>query len=315
MKEAAVRPTRSCIALSLVLPGLGAAATAQSIERSSRLDFVFEPAELRLDLGVWSSQEPDGSGGQVGTPGGDGQDSGQSLAKQSQNPIGDLISVPFENTTDFDVGPENGLVNVLSVKPVLPVALSEDLNLVNRFIMPLTYQEERFPGEGSEFGLGDLTYQAFFVPRGGDVMWGVGPAVTVPTHTDDRLGRDQLLLGPAVVVLYKPGRWLVGTLVQNFWDVAGDDDEAHVNLLSWQYFVNYNLDDGWYLTSTPTMTADWNADSDDRWTIPVGGGAGRLVRIGDTPVDMRLQAFWYAEAPDDGPEWAIQFQFKLLFPK
>jgi hypothetical protein len=287
-------------------------AGADSLRDASALDFTFEPGAM-LDLGVLQD-DPD-------PPLVDEMDvivdaeSDMTLAKKSQNPIGDLISLPFENTTDFDVGPENGIVNTLIAKPVIPVALSDDWNLINRFVVPFIYQEERFPGEGSEFGLGDATYQAFFSPDGGDVLWGAGPAITVPTHTDDRLGRDQLLMGPAFVILYKPGRWLVGTLVQNYWDVAGDDDESSVNFLSWQYFVNYNFDDGWYATSTPTMTADWNASSDDRWTIPVGGGLGRLVRIGDMPLDLRMQAFWYAEAPDDGPEWAIQLQLKMLFPK
>ncbi|MHC4128927.1 MAG: transporter family protein [Planctomycetota bacterium] len=289
-----------------VVQGAVGSATAQTLQDASRLDLRLGSPEVLL--GMWQDAVPDEPETLEG-------DSDLALAQKSQNPIGNLISVPFENTTDFGVGPEDGVVNVLAIKPVYPTALSDDWNLINRFILPVIYQDERFPGEGSEFGLGDFTYQAFFVPRGGEVMWGVGPALTVPTNTDDRLGRDQWLLGPAFVVLYKPDRWLVGTLISNVWDIAGASDEPSVSLFSLQYFVNYNMEDGWYLTSTPTMIADWNADSGDRWTIPVGGGVGKLVRIGDVPIDLRVQGFWYAEAPDNGPEWAIQFQLKLLFPK
>jgi hypothetical protein len=74
------------------------------------------------------------------------------LAKQSQNPVSDLISVPFENNLNFTAGTEDAYVNVLNVKPVLPVRIAENWNLINRAIIPIVYQGERFPGEGSEFG-------------------------------------------------------------------------------------------------------------------------------------------------------------------
>jgi hypothetical protein len=209
------------------------------------------------------------------------------LAQKSQNPVGNLISVPFENNTDFGVGQEDATVNTLKLKPVYPTRLGSVI-LINRAILPITYQEERAPGEGSEFGLGDLTYQAFFTPAvPKKVIWGLGPAFVIPTHTADRLGTDKWSTGPAFVILAKPRPWLFGALVQNFWSFAGPDDEPSVNLFSFQYFINYNFEGGWYLTSTPTMTANWQADSGDRWTIPVGGGIGKLVRFGNQPVDFR----------------------------
>ena len=239
----------------------------------------------------------------------------EDLAKKSQNPIGNLISVPLVNNFEFGVGPEDATVYVLDLKPIYPVNLGK-VTLINRFIMPVIYQEERVEGEGSEFGLGDLTYQAFFSPAdSGAVIWGVGPAIIVPTNTDERLGRDKWSVGPAAVVVARPGHWVFGGLVQNVWSVAGDSDEDDVRFFSFQYFINYNLENGWYLSSTPTITADWEADSDDRWTVPLGGGVGRLVRFGKQPVDFKLQAYWNAEKPDGGAEWALQFQVKLLFPK
>lgn len=239
----------------------------------------------------------------------------QELAKTSQNPIGSLISVPFENNFDFGVGPEDALVYVLNLKPVYPVNLGT-VNLINRFIAPVIYQEERFEGEGSEFGLGDFTYQAFFTPAApGTVLWGLGPALIAPTNTDERLGVDKWSAGPALVVLAKPGPWLVGSLVQNVWSFAGDDDEPDVRFFSFQYFINFNFESGWYLSSTPTITADWEADEDERWTVPFGGGVGRLVRFGKLPIDFKLQGFVYAEKPKNDADWSLQFQMKFLFPK
>ena len=239
----------------------------------------------------------------------------ESLAKQSQNPVGDIISVPFENNLDFGVGPEDTEVYTLNLKPVYPVHLG-DFNLINRFILPIVRQGERFDGEGSQSGLGNFTYQAFFSPaKPGKVIWGLGPAITMPTNTDDRFGSDKWSGGPALVVLAKPGNWLFGALAQHFWSFAGDSDDDDIDLSSFQYFINYNLDDGWYLSSTPTMTANWEANSSDRYFVPVGGGAGRLVRFGEQAVDFKLQGFWNAEKPKGAADWSLQFQVKLLFPK
>lgn len=237
------------------------------------------------------------------------------LAKESQNPIGDIISLPFENNLSFGEGPEDAVVNILNLKPVYPLHLG-GWNLINRGIFPIIYQGERFPGEGSEFGLGDFTYQGFFTPPpSGPILLGFGPALVFPTHTDDRLGQDKWSAGPAVVALTKPGPWLVGGLFSHVWSYAGDDDEPDVNLSSIQYFLNYNFESGWYLTSSPTITANWSESGDDRWTVPVGGGVGKLVRIGNQPIDLKTQFFWNAVNPDDRADVTWQFQVKFLFPK
>jgi len=242
-------------------------------------------------------------------------DDQEDLAKESQNPIGNIISLPFENNFDFGVGPEDAFVYKLNLKPVYPFDFKK-VNLINRFILPVIYQEERKEGEGSEFGLGDFTYQAFFSPaKLGKIIWGTGPAFIFPTNTDDRLGVDKWSVGPAAVALAKPGHWLFGALVQNVWSYAGDDDAPDVNFFSFQYFINYNFKSGWYISSTPTITADWEADSDDRWTIPFGGGVGRLVKFGNQPVDLKLQGFYNVENPKGTADWSLQLQVKLLFPK
>src|SRR5210317_1947547 len=242
-------------------------------------------------------------------------DDQEDLAKESQNPIGNIISLRFENNFNFGVGPEEAFVYSLNLKPVYPMTFDK-VNLINRFILPVIYQEERFEGEGSEFGLGDLTYQAFFsLAKPGKIIWGVGPAFIFPTNTDDRLGVDKWSAGPAAVALAKPGHWLFGALVQNVWSYAGDNDASDVRFFSFQYFINYNFESGWYLSSTPTITADWEADSDDRWTVPFGGGVGRLVKFGSQPVDLKLQGFYNVEKPKNANDWSLQFQVKLLFPK
>lgn len=252
------------------------------------------------------------------------------LAKQSQNPIGNMISLPLQNNTYFGVGPAEEWANSFQAQPVLPVNLGK-VNLINRAIIPYTYiaeQEGTVSGSGvfgnesvtfetdSVSGFGNITYQGFISPaKPGKIIWGVGPVLQMPTATDDRLGSDKWSGGPGIVALTMSGKWVMGCLGYNLWSFAGPSDEPDVNSLLFQYFVNYNLADGWYLTSTPVITADWEADSDQRWTVPFGLGVGRLIKIGKQPIDFKVQPFWYAEAPDNGPEWSLQLQAKFLFPK
>ena len=256
----------------------------------------------------------------------------QQLAKQSQNPIGNLISVPFQNNGYFGIGPSDSSAYVLNIQPVYPVTFG-NVNLINRMTLPvigLQGQDQAPPdreldmGEigplsdvtESQFGLGDITYQAFFGPaKPGKAIWGVGPAIVLPTATNSKLGSDKWSAGLAAVALAMPGKWVVGGLVQNVWSFAGDSNAKDVSKFLFQYFVNYNLEKGWYLTSTPIMTANWEASSGNQWTVPLGGGLGRLVKFGKQPVDFKLQAFWNAVKPDMGPDWSLQFQVKLLFPK
>ncbi|MEO1018382.1 MAG: transporter, partial [Pseudomonadota bacterium] len=61
----------------------------------------------------------------------------QSLAKAAQNPIANLISVPFQNNTNFNFGPRERTQNILNIQPVIPITLSPDWNLITRTIIPI----------------------------------------------------------------------------------------------------------------------------------------------------------------------------------
>jgi hypothetical protein len=81
-----------------------------------------------------------------------------------------------------------------------------------------------------------------------------------------------------------------------------------------QYFINYNFNGGWYLTSSPIITGNWVAKPSDQWTVPIGGGFGRVFKVNDQPINISLQAFYNVVRPDNGPWWQIRFQLAFLFP-
>jgi hypothetical protein len=236
------------------------------------------------------------------------------LAKASQNPIASLISVPFQNNTNFGVGDFDRTSNILNVQPVIPTPLSDSLTLVNRTIIPISYQPELAAGVDSAFGLGDINYTGFFVPETtGNFTWGVGPTVLLPTATDTVLGTGKWSLGPAAVGLVTEGPIVAGGLVSQLWSFAGDSDRADVSLFTFQPFFNYNFEGGWYLSTSPIITANWKA-SGEQWTLPIGGGGGRVFNIGSQPVNLSAQAFWNAVKPEGAADWTLRVQFTLLFP-
>jgi len=235
------------------------------------------------------------------------------LAKAAQNPVANMISLPFQDNLNFNVGPEEGTQNVLNIQPVWPFGVNDDWNIITRTIIPIVSQPPTSVGGDRTNGLGDTTFTAWLSPaEPGAVIWGAGPAFLIPTSTSNQLGAGEFGLGPSVLILMMPDPWVIGSLFSNVWSVTGDKS---VNLFTWQVIANFNLADGWYLTSVPIITADWKQEKGNRWTVPLGGGVGKIMKLGKMPVNGQIQAFYNVVHPDDGPNWSMRFQLQLLFPK
>ena len=240
----------------------------------------------------------------------------EDLAQAAQNPVGDLISVPLQNNTNFGFGPYDRTQNVLNIQPVLPISLGADWNLITRTIFPVITQPDFFSESGSTTGLGDINFTAFLSPsKPGKLIWGVGPAIIIPSATDQSLGSGKWSAGPSVVGLTINGPWVAGLLVSQVWSFAGQSDRGNVDFFLAQYFVNYNMNHGWYLVSAPIITSNWEASSGNQWTVPFGAGAGKIFRIGKQPMNINMQAFYNAVKPDFGPDWQFRFQLQFMFPK
>ncbi len=238
------------------------------------------------------------------------QDSEEDLAKKAQNPIANLISLPLQNNTSFNIGPYNRTANVLNIQPVAPFY---EGRLITRTILPIVTQPDILSESGSTTGLGDLNFTAFYSPESDKVMWGVGPILVFPTGGDE-IGSQKWSAGPSVVVLTTPGPWVVGVLWNNIWSYAGDADSPDVNQMLLQYFINYNFP-GFYLTTAPIMTANWEAPDGQEWTVPLGIGIGKLFKAGKLPLNCTAQYYYNVITPDYGPDWSLRLQVQMLFPK
>ena len=251
-----------------------------------------------------------------------GGSSDSDLAAKIQNPVADLISVPFQNNTNFGIGPHDRTQNVLNIQPVIPFHLSEEWNLITRTILPLAWQPDVIrSGDASShgtFGLGDTLVSLFLSPaKPGRLIWGVGPVFQLRTGTSRATSSEKWGLGPTAVVLVTPKPWVIGVLVNNVWGFTGNSNRQNVNQMTLQYFVNYNFAHGWYLTSSPIVTADWKAGTGDKWTVPFGGGVGKVFRLGKLPLNGQLAAYWNAVSPNDlpAPSWQLRAQLALLLPR
>jgi hypothetical protein len=219
-------------------------------------------------------------------------------------------------STESGAGPNANTQYVLNIQPVYPIRLNDDWNAITRTIAPVIHQVLLPTDYGRECGLDDVNFTAFLAPREpGKLLWGVGPSFEFPTATDEVLGTEKWSVGPSAVVLSMNGPWVYGGLIRQLWSFAGDGDRSHVNQMLLQPFVNYNLPDGWYLTSSPMITANWQADSDNQWTIPIGGGVGKILRLGKLPLNDSCQAYYNIESPRGGADWQLRLQVQFLFPK
>ena len=198
----------------------------------------------------------------------------------AQNPISSMISLPLKIT--FDQVASNGSGTIFNINPVLPVRVG-DWNLVNRALIPFANVDGSIQGPnnpsplggGSASGIGDINYSLYFSPVKYDkVIWGVGPSINLPTASDDQLGSGKWSAGITGVALSQPKWGSMGILGRQLWSFAGDDDRKNVNQTLIEPFVNYNLSKGWYLLTDMVITANWETNNSNRWTVPVGGGAG-----------------------------------------
>jgi len=243
-------------------------------------------------------------------------DEGPDLAQLVQNPIAKVISVPFQNNLNFGVGPDRDPQDVLNIQPVLPVQINEDWNIISRTIIPVDYQPPSSPDGNGSVVLATSTSRFTFRRHGPAVhSFGDRPRVHLSQRESRGAGSGKFSAGISAVALTIQGPWLVGALVTQVASVSGLSYRRDVNQLLMQPFINYNFPQGWYLTSSPIITANWKASGPQQWVVPVGAGGGRAFRVGKQAMNAQLQAFDDVTHPHGSGNWTLRVQFQLLFPK
>ncbi|HEY7289138.1 MAG TPA: hypothetical protein VH583_04815 [Vicinamibacterales bacterium] len=236
------------------------------------------------------------------------------LAKKTQNPVGDLVSVPFQFNFNTGGDLQDATFFNLNFQPVIPFKLTDDINVIGRFIVPI----DSVPGSNgvSYSGVGDIQAQLYLTPsHPGKIIWGVGPVFSLPTATAPPLRTGTWAAGVGAVGLTMSGPWVLGALVNQYWPLSDTGGEPETNLFLVQPFVNFNFGQGWALSYAPIITANWDASSGNRWTVPIGAGITRTAVFNKRPMNLGVQYYGNAVKPDGSAGYQLRFVVALLYPE
>ncbi len=242
------------------------------------------------------------------------QDDAATLAKKLANPIAALISVPFQNNTDYGIGEWKGTRNTLNFQPVIPIGINKNLNLITRVVLPVVTQYNITGNGEKQNGLGDAVVSAFFSPVNAEKLtWGVGPALLVPTGTNSYLTIKKLGVGPTAVALKQVNGWTIGGLINQIWSIAGSDERPNMSQMFVQPFFVFNWKSGAGAGVNMEWTQNWKAGNSTLWLNPT---ISAVTSLGKQKTQFIFGPRLNLAAPDGGKaDWGWRGVIIFLFPK
>ena len=261
----------------------------------------------------------------------------EELSKELANPLAQIWNLSFQyNHTKLRgkmIG-GNPTIDTTLFQPVLPVPLDGGYTAFARPVV--TYIKGPTADSGgsyniSTFSLDDSSdFGDLILPVGigkvNKVGWsyGVGATFIFPTSNNDLLGSHQYQAGPTALLLWANEKWTIGTHIQHWWGFKDDGKSndnpiikrAHdksLNHTDMQYFIVRNLPNAWQLRASPHITYDWSAKKDNRLTLPIAFGVGKMIKIGPMPVMLMVEYQKTLISPDNiGNDSTIMFQANFI---
>lgn len=272
---------------------------------------------------VWAAEEPS-----------EDETEGQSLTevnKKLTNPVSDFWSVSFQQN-NYRISTLEGFndrwASNLNFQPMLPIALTNDWNLITRPVVTLFSTQPHIPGASgpstppeihTSTAFGDTALAQMLSPAtsiSGHWMLGLGPTFIFPTASSDDTGQGKYQVGPAALLGYISKQWILGAFVQNWTSFAGNGDRLETNQMNFQPIAVLFLSEGWSLGYSGNILANWNAVSNNIWTVPLGMSVGKVVKFGKLPVKIGLAGQYMPIHPDNfGQKWNIQVTVTPVIPK
>jgi hypothetical protein len=236
------------------------------------------------------------------------------LARQLQNPVANLITVPIESNWEFGIGPARSTDYFGAIKPVIPFPLGANWHVITRTILPFSYSVLLDRGASGHVGVGDAVMTAYLSPtksaRGWS--WGLGPGLVLPSATDDGLGSGKWSAGPTGAVIKQRGPWTFIALVGQAWSFAGRDNRERVNTTVLQPSLAYTTERDTTLGIGISSAYNWTADL---WALPLEVSASQLLHVSSRAMSLGLTVRSHLDRPESGPNWGLVFTAAFLFPK
>lgn len=238
--------------------------------------------------------------------------SAQELADKLANPVASLISVPLQNNINYGIGPYNGIKYTVNIQPVIPFKLTDNLNLITRYILPVVDQQDITGANTHEFGLSDATVTAFFAPKTKGIIFGFGPAFLVPTATDKLLGTEKFGVGPSVLIMHQGKGLSVGFIANQIWSVAGNEDRADFNSFYTQIFMSHSYKSGASLGVNAEITQNWEGNTT---MISLNPSIGAVTKLGSQVIQFNIQPLIPIVGPNQSkPDWGLRAVLAFVFP-
>lgn len=238
--------------------------------------------------------------------------SAQELADKLANPVASLVSVPLQNNLNYGIGPYNGVKYTVNIQPVVPFKLSDNLNLITRYILPVVDQRNITGLNTHEFGLSDATVTAFFAPKSKGIIYGIGPAFLVPTATEKFLGTEKFGIGPSLLVMNQSNGLSIGFIANQIWSVAGNEDRADFNQFYTQIFLSYSYKSGASLGVNTEITQNWEGNTT---LISLNPSIGGITKFGSQIVQFSVQPLIPIVGHQNiKPDWGLRAVIAFVFP-
>jgi hypothetical protein len=256
------------------------------------------------------------------------------VQKKLSNPVTDLWFIQFQQN-NFVINTVRGMGDRwnsnLCFQPMLPLALTKDWSLIVRPVItlfnsmpfpsaridPVTHQPSLDIDKTMTFG--DSTFMAMVSPGPslvGNWIMGLGPTFIFPTASSNYTGMGTWQAGPAAVFGYFSDKFVVAAFVQNWTSYATEGNRRETNVMNLQPVLAFFLPNGWSIGYSGNVLSNWKAESNDRWTVPLGLGVSKVVFLGRLPIKIGLAGQYMPIHPDEfGEKWNLQLNFTVVIPK
>ncbi|MDI6731545.1 MAG: transporter [Candidatus Margulisbacteria bacterium] len=239
----------------------------------------------------------------------------QHLAKQLQNPVASLISVPFQNNWYSGLGAAgNGTEYLLRFQPVIPALINNDWLLVTRPIFSYISQQN-VVGTTSQTGLGDTQIEIFFSPArasGDGVTWGLGPILQIPTAAEALLGAEKWGIGPAACLHKQNGPWTTVALLNHVWSFTGNNNRSDICATFLEPIFAHSSKKGTTFVLMSESTYDWISN---RWAIPLEAGVSQVLPLFGHYWSFSATGIYNLDYPGNINKWAARFTVTLILPE